>query len=174
MAMHRRSRSPQTQLPKHKGDHRDASASTDLLTFRWNSDMVYITPSSDFEELLNTAQQVFPQLLSIPRERIAFSVNTRIGADQRAVRISPKAWSRLLGSLARFEIVDVHVLPFAPRGSKSDTDVCSLRGGDVDVPPQYEADSKSTSSQFLSVPSNSPQLSRRSSSALGWFGEKLR
>ena len=46
MAMHRRSRSPQTKLPKHNGD---ASAPTDLLTFRWNGDMVYITPSSDFE-----------------------------------------------------------------------------------------------------------------------------
>ena len=126
------------------------------------------------QELLTTAQQVFQDLLSVPRDRIAFSVNTRIGADQRAVRISPKAWSRLLGSLARFEIVDVHVLPFAPRGSKSDTDVYSIRGGDVDVPPQYDAGSKPPSSQYLSVPTSSPQLTRRSSSALGWFGEKLR
>jgi len=135
--------------------------------------MVYITPSGDFEELLNTAQQVFPPLLDVSRDRIAFSINTRFGADQRPVRISAKAWSRLLGSLARFEIVDVHILPFAPRAAKSETDVYSSSRGD-DVPPQYEADSKGPSSHYLSVPTNSPQFSRRSSSALGWLGEKLR
>jgi len=134
--------------------------------------MVYITPSSDFEELLTTAQQVFLPLMDVPRDRIAFSVNTRVGSEQRAVRISAKAWSRLVGSLARFEIVDVHLLPFAPRAAKSDTDVYSIRSMD-DVPPQYEHDSKSSSSNFLSVP-NAPQLSRRRSSATGWFGDKLR
>jgi len=118
--------------------------------------MVYVTPGHNFEEAVKNAQAVFPKLADVARERIAFSVNVRVGGELRSVRIAPMAWSRVLSSLATYEIIDLSVLPYASssRAAKSDTEVhtptsptrdngqslfvqgASSRYGD-DAPPMY-------------------------------------
>jgi len=85
---------------------------------------------------MDYAQSVFPQLAQLPRERIAFTVNVRVGGTPRSVRVAPMAWSRVVGSLATYEIVDLCILPQAipniSRAAKSDTDVRSTFTSGVD------------------------------------------
>ncbi|EJD08553.1 uncharacterized protein FOMMEDRAFT_151421 [Fomitiporia mediterranea MF3/22] len=86
----------------------------ELITYRLDQEMVYVQPANDFEEALNYAQSVFPQLFAVPRSRIAFAVNVRVNGILRPVRIAPMAWPRVRRSLATYEIIDISILPPAP------------------------------------------------------------
>ncbi|EJD04530.1 uncharacterized protein FOMMEDRAFT_34406, partial [Fomitiporia mediterranea MF3/22] len=83
----------------------------EILTYRFDSEMVYVAPTRDFEEALNYAQSAFPRLPNVPRSRIALSVNVRVNGILQSVRIAPMAWPRVIRSLATYEIVDISVLP---------------------------------------------------------------
>ena len=124
------------------------------------------------------------------RDRIAFSVNVRVGHDLRAARIAPMAWTGVVRSLAPFEIIDVSVLPLSAnsRAARSDTDVHTAKLEDgfgdyglgavatQDPPPQYSGgpnydlrETDKSPNYTLRVPTPASPPMKRSSSALGWF-----
>ncbi|EJD08445.1 uncharacterized protein FOMMEDRAFT_16806 [Fomitiporia mediterranea MF3/22] len=125
----------------------------ELVTYRLDQDMVYVQPAHNFEEALNYAQSVFPQLCDVPRSRIAFAVNVRVNGVLRTVRIAPMAWPRVLRSLATYEIIDISILPCASspvaatRFTKSETELAtsvsasssqrSFAVATSDEPPKY-------------------------------------
>ncbi|THH03104.1 hypothetical protein EW145_g6528 [Phellinidium pouzarii] len=186
------SRSPSKQPPSSK-------SSADIVTYRLDNEMVYVQPAPDFEEALNYAMTVFPQLAHVARDRIAFSVNVRVNGTLRTVRIASMAWERVLKSLSTYEIVDISVLPLPTisRAAKSDTDVRTSVTVDElldDAPPTYggpspqgEGSGSYRDSSFLGAdlqqnseksplftltppPPASPVM-KRCTSALGWFGK---
>ncbi|KAI5118966.1 hypothetical protein M0805_009377 [Coniferiporia weirii] len=181
----RRPSNPRARSPARQQPH---SKPAELVTYRLDNEMVYVSPASDFDEALSYAQKVFPQLAGIARERIAFSVNVRVGGALRAVRIAPMAWERVLKSLATYEIVDLSVLPLASssRAAKSDTCVHNVHstpdlyasggGSDPDCPPpMYGAELQlrdSEKSPLFTLSPPTPAIKRCSSALGGWLGLK--
>ncbi|EGO00946.1 hypothetical protein SERLA73DRAFT_167150 [Serpula lacrymans var. lacrymans S7.3] len=85
-------------------------STTDILTYRLNRNMVYVTPPRDMEQALEFARTVFPdELADVDRTRISFSVTVISGGRISAVGISPFAWSAIVPHLIRYEVIDVHV-----------------------------------------------------------------
>jgi len=178
------SKSPSSKIP------------AELVTYRYEGEMVYVNPGSDYDEAITCALENFSSLEAAPRDHIAFFVKVRVGGALRSVRISRNAWSKVLTSLSTYEIIDISVLPRPSlRPAKSDTDVRSpnyedstdekafLRSQMYDAPPVYGDLStmdgssctlegrETKSSAFLQIPTSGPI--KRASSALGWFGKRL-
>jgi len=156
--------------------------------------MVYVTPGDNFEEALEHAQNVFPQLSRVAPERIAFSVNVRVSGELRVVRIAPMAWSRVISTLSTYEIIDLSVLPHSQtsRAARSDSDIqASAAVGDDVPPPSYgggggltiktddddllgaDLREPKTPNSASSLSPTTPSLNRRCASALGWIGKHL-
>jgi len=84
----------------------------DIVTYRLNGKMVYVTPAANYEQALDFAQKVFRnQLGAISRDRISFSVTVMTNGDRRPVRIAEMAWGAVVATLQCYEIIDVHVQP---------------------------------------------------------------
>lgn len=134
------SKQPAQQLQQKK-------VPAELVTYRLDSEMVYVEPAKDIEEAINFAQGVFPQLVGVARSQIAFSVNVRVNGALKTVRIAPMAWSRVLRSLATYEIIDISLLelPLATssRFAKSESELAAsvASAGDDMPPPQYASGS---------------------------------
>ncbi|KAL5514201.1 hypothetical protein ACEPAG_2289 [Sanghuangporus baumii] len=114
----------------------------ELVTYTLNGEMVYVEPARDYEQALDFAQSVFPQLAEISRTRIGFLVNVRVNGALRKVRIAPMAWPRVLQSLATYEIIELFIIP-EWRASHSETELAtSSQNSGVtiateDAPPKY-------------------------------------
>ncbi|KAL5521761.1 hypothetical protein ACEPAF_2509 [Sanghuangporus sanghuang] len=114
----------------------------ELVTYSLNGEMVYVEPARDYEQALDFAQNVFPQLVEISRTRIGFLVNVRVNGALRKVRIAPMAWPRVLQSLATYEIIELSILPEL-RASHSETELAtSSRNSGATIateeaPPKY-------------------------------------
>ncbi|PCH36713.1 hypothetical protein WOLCODRAFT_140559 [Wolfiporia cocos MD-104 SS10] len=132
-----------------------------VITYRYNDKMVYVTPADSYQQAVDFAKQVFPELADVDRHRITFSVSVKPTKDGNHVQIGPMAWQAVAAQLARYEILEVIVNP-----------AVVVEGAD-DGPPQY-ADAvappsveKQEKSQFLSSRSPSPcgeEARKRSSS----------
>ncbi|KAH9977356.1 hypothetical protein BGW80DRAFT_1122640, partial [Lactifluus volemus] len=87
----------------------------DILTYRHGSRMVYVTPAETFEASLDFAQEVFPELRNVDRERISLEVHSpqsvRGQAPRSTVQIGRMAWLPVISTLSRFEVVEVCVAP---------------------------------------------------------------
>jgi hypothetical protein len=84
----------------------------DIVTYRLNGKMVYVTPADNYEQALDFAQKVFRQQLGrIKRDRISFAVTVITNGERRSVRIAEMAWGAVVATLQRYEIIDVHVQP---------------------------------------------------------------
>ncbi|KAI0759969.1 hypothetical protein BD413DRAFT_487045 [Trametes elegans] len=98
---------PRTQTPKKPVVR--PSSPPDILTYRYNGNMVYVTPGATHAEGVKFAQQVFPELAAVEPARIAISVNGLVNGQRQLVRISPMAWPTVVFSRARYEVLDVTV-----------------------------------------------------------------
>ncbi|RPD61723.1 hypothetical protein L227DRAFT_464018, partial [Lentinus tigrinus ALCF2SS1-6] len=83
----------------------------ELLAYRYNGQTVYVVPAETYEQAIDLAQDVFPELVDIARERISICVNGTIGKQAGHIRIAPIAWSVVVLKLSSFEILDVVVQP---------------------------------------------------------------
>jgi hypothetical protein len=97
----------------------------EVVTYRFNGKMVYVTPAKDYEQALDFAQNVFPEeLRHIKRDHISFSVLSVAQRKQQTARIAAMAWTAVVGNLKTYEIIDLHVQP-------------QFYVEDVDAPPAY-------------------------------------
>ncbi|KAL6306862.1 hypothetical protein BKA93DRAFT_712835, partial [Sparassis latifolia] len=83
----------------------------DIITYRLEGKMVYVTPAETYEEGVTFAKAVFEELSGVHPERITFSVSVNMPGGGRTVQISPMAWRAVVSTLAQYEIVDLVVLP---------------------------------------------------------------
>lgn len=96
-------------------------------------------------------QASFDELSSIDADHITICVNAMVGGKRTHIRIGPAAWSKVLPSLARYEVLDIFV-----KNPKIVVD-------SADAPPTYEdAKAKSGTDNFLApsrgpTPQNSPK-----------------
>ncbi|KAI0292558.1 hypothetical protein BC826DRAFT_896352, partial [Russula brevipes] len=85
----------------------------DILTYCYDSRMVYVVPGETYDKAIDIAQESFPELKDFDRERICFEVRVVLSNqhERRTAEIGRTAWSVVVGTLARFEIVEIRIAP---------------------------------------------------------------
>ncbi|KAH7915086.1 hypothetical protein BJ138DRAFT_1142613 [Hygrophoropsis aurantiaca] len=86
----------------------------DVVTYRLNNQMTYVTPAKDYRHALRLAREAFRQeLKGVADRRITFSIHVRTKSDprMRSARINSDAWPKLIPLVARYEIIDIHIQP---------------------------------------------------------------
>lgn len=123
------------QINNHYNAPTSINQPPEVITYRLNGKMVYVTPATNYEvspsqsqihfcqfiltilqQALDFAQNLFPEELStVKRDRISFSV-LRVDISRslnksrhEAARIAPIAWQAVVGGLKTYEIIDIHV-----------------------------------------------------------------
>ncbi|KAI0276271.1 hypothetical protein BGY98DRAFT_901410, partial [Russula aff. rugulosa BPL654] len=81
----------------------------DILTYSYASRMVYVTPGESYDHAVDIAKESFLELKDVERERISLEVHVVLKNQQtrRTAEIGRTAWSVVIASLARFEIVEI-------------------------------------------------------------------
>ncbi|KAI0250712.1 hypothetical protein BJV78DRAFT_1127648 [Lactifluus subvellereus] len=79
----------------------------DILTYCYGSRMVYVTPGDSYEHAIDLAQEAFPGLRNVDRDRICLGV--RHQSQRGTAQIGRTAWPIVLATLTRFELVEVQV-----------------------------------------------------------------
>ncbi|EIN06713.1 hypothetical protein PUNSTDRAFT_145227 [Punctularia strigosozonata HHB-11173 SS5] len=85
------------------------SNTPDILTYRYQEQMVYVKPASQYDQAVADAVMAFPELSGLDRDRISFSLTVFVQNTTKTVTISPNAWPAVIATLSRFEILDVNV-----------------------------------------------------------------
>ncbi|KAI0364138.1 hypothetical protein BV20DRAFT_974785 [Pilatotrama ljubarskyi] len=83
----------------------------EVITYRYSGAMVYVTPSATFQEAVDTACSVFPELKQVDPDRIAISVHGSVNKKRQLIRIGPMAWPSIIASRARYEVLDITLEP---------------------------------------------------------------
>ncbi|RPD53337.1 hypothetical protein L226DRAFT_473347 [Lentinus tigrinus ALCF2SS1-7] len=121
----------------------------DLLTYRYNGHMVYVTPAKSYEQGIEFAQSVFPELASIEPEHISICVNGCVQRQRTLIRIGPMAWASVVPTLARYEVLEVII-------KNPEIVVDSVDPADADGLPNYEDVKEKTGSSDFLAPSRGP------------------
>ncbi|KAF8266546.1 hypothetical protein EI94DRAFT_1732898 [Lactarius quietus] len=105
-----------------------------ILTYLYNSKLVYVTPGETYEQAIDFVQDAFPELREVDRNLIGLEVRVVIKdqAERKTARIGRMAWSVLVASLAQFEIVEIHV-----ESPPVAACACSASKPSVAQPPPY-------------------------------------
>ncbi|RPD76025.1 hypothetical protein L226DRAFT_612278 [Lentinus tigrinus ALCF2SS1-7] len=158
-----------------------AGKGPELLAYRYNGQTVYVVPAETYErsqQAIDLAQDVFPELVDIARERISICVNGTIGKQAGHIRIAPIAWSVVVLKLSSFEILDVVVQPTAPKGTDNVNQTVDAKASPhYDEPPKYE-ERKSSSDAEPHQTEGRPGLRSSASTSLisvwakGIFGKR--
>jgi len=81
-----------------------------ILTYCYNSKLVYVTPGESYEQAIDFAQEAFPELGDVDRSLICFEVHVVLKQGERKVaQIGRMAWSPVVANLAQYEIVEIRV-----------------------------------------------------------------
>jgi len=85
----------------------------DILTYCHGSRMVYVTPGEDYDRAVEIAVESFPELRDVERDRICLEVRVVLSnqAEKKTAEIGRSAWSVVVPTLARFEIIEIRVAP---------------------------------------------------------------
>ncbi|KAI0301570.1 hypothetical protein B0F90DRAFT_1628468 [Multifurca ochricompacta] len=83
----------------------------DILTYCYCSRMVYVTPGESYEQAINFAQEAFPELRNIDRDLICLEIRVVFNnqKERKTAQIGRMAWSAVVATLARYEIVEIRV-----------------------------------------------------------------
>ncbi|EIM85091.1 uncharacterized protein STEHIDRAFT_28260, partial [Stereum hirsutum FP-91666 SS1] len=79
----------------------------DIITYSYNKQMVYVTPGETYDQALDFAQEVYPELRTCPRECIHFKISVSVNGSRQKVRIGSRAWGKVLANLTRYEVVEI-------------------------------------------------------------------
>ncbi|KAI8974018.1 hypothetical protein BD414DRAFT_447787 [Trametes punicea] len=88
-----------------------SSSVPDIITYRYNGELVYVTPAATYEDGVQFARRVFPELASVHPDRVVISVNGIVNKERQLIRIGPMAWKTVMSSRARYEVLDIIVDP---------------------------------------------------------------
>ncbi|KAN0088520.1 hypothetical protein V8E55_005577 [Tylopilus felleus] len=95
-------------LARTKPRPSEAAGTTDIVTYRYNDELVYVPLARDYNQALSYARDAFRELNSLPDVSLSLSVTSSAHA-QKSVGISAAAWPILITYLTRYQIIDVHV-----------------------------------------------------------------
>ncbi|KAN0131903.1 hypothetical protein V8E53_010183 [Lactarius tabidus] len=147
-----------------------------ILTYCYNSKLVYVTPGETYEQAIDFVQEAFPELKDVDRSLISLEVRVVLNsqAERKTARIGRMAWSPVVATLAQYEIVEVHV-------ESPPAATCSTSKPSVVQPPPYASeagwftDMKGTPTSEVSSDSSPSHQSHPCSfttRVVGLFGQK--
>ncbi|KAH9177814.1 hypothetical protein EDB89DRAFT_1844516 [Lactarius sanguifluus] len=93
-----------------------------ILTYSYNSKLVYVTPGESYEQAIDFVLESFPELRDVDRSLICLEVRVVLNsqAERKTARIGRMAWSPVVATLAQYEIVEIQVAcPPSPASSAS-------------------------------------------------------
>ncbi|KII95751.1 hypothetical protein PLICRDRAFT_34694 [Plicaturopsis crispa FD-325 SS-3] len=127
-------RDKQRSAPSH--------ARADIVTYRFNDELVYVTPARDYNDAIEFARKVFPAgLRGVPRDRIALTVNVTMKGVNQPVRISQMAWPSVAERLLRYEVINIAI-------TEPDVQLPDIIVEDTDAdPPEYRPSLQSVDSK---------------------------
>jgi len=139
----------------------------DILTYSYASRMVYVTPGETYDHAIDIAKESFLELEDIERERISLEVHVVVKNQQarRTAEIGRTAWSVVIASLARFEIVEIRVAPMPPN-RKAAVALSSSPASSIGPPP-YASENGSSwySDSGSNLSPHGPQITSSQSSS---------
>ena len=115
---------------------------------------------SHIQEAIDIAQESFPELREVDRDRIGLEVRVVLSNQQerKKAEISRSAWSAVVTTLARFEIVEIRVgLPSNSAAASSSSTTSAVE------PPPYASGTgwpSDVKGSQIPIVSNSPPISR--------------
>ncbi|KAF9228367.1 PIN domain-like protein [Gyrodon lividus] len=150
---------------------RHLSAHVDIVTYRFNGEMMYVPVAQDYPEALAHVRAAFPQLKKLKDSSITLSLNVITGDHRQSVGITAAAWPKMISHLSRYEVIDIHTIPSIP-------DITITTPDESEAAPPYrglddtmcdeKASSRPTYSRSQSrPPSPAPRLSPM------WLFQKL-
>ncbi|KAH9016267.1 hypothetical protein EDB85DRAFT_2278794 [Lactarius pseudohatsudake] len=82
-----------------------------VLTYSYNSKLVYVSPGESYEQAIEFAQEAFPELRDVDRSLIYLEIRVILKnqAERPTARIHQTAWSPVVTTLSQYEIVEIHV-----------------------------------------------------------------
>ncbi|KAF8260487.1 hypothetical protein EI94DRAFT_1748242 [Lactarius quietus] len=82
-----------------------------VLTYCYNSKLVYVTPGESYEQAIDFVQEAFPELGDVDRSLIYFEVYVVLikQGERKVAQIGRMAWSPVVAILAQYEIVEIRV-----------------------------------------------------------------
>jgi len=106
----------------------------DILTYSHDSRMVYVTPGETYDRAIEIAVESFPELKDVDRDQICLEVRVVLSNqhERRTAEIGRSAWSVVVNTLARFEIVEIRVAPPPKSATPS--------SGSIVEPPPYASE----------------------------------
>jgi len=147
-----------------------------ILTYCYNSKLVYVTPGETYEQAIDFVQEAFPELRDIDRSLICLGVRVALNSqtERKTAQIGRMAWSPVVATLAQYEIVEIHV-------ESPPVAACSASKPSVAQPPPYAseagwfADMKGAPTSevsFDSSPSQQPHPCSFTTRVVGLFGQR--
>jgi len=127
--------------------------------------MVYVVPGKDYDAAIDIAQESFPELRDVERDRIRLEVRVVISNqhERKTAEIGRSAWSVVVKTLARFEIVEIRLAP----SSKAIEAASSSSTSAAVEPPPYPSDAgwqSDMKASQMTMFQDSPRIPRPSSS----------
>ncbi|TFY65427.1 hypothetical protein EVG20_g5593 [Dentipellis fragilis] len=111
----------------------ETSIKPTVLTYCYHKQMVYVQAAETFEQAVDFALDVFPDLKSVDRSAITLEIRVLVGKTKQSVRVGANAWSTLLIKLTEYEVMDIRVaLPdmppsyYAPEAHPSHLEPCGV------------------------------------------------
>ncbi|KAH9053066.1 hypothetical protein EDB87DRAFT_1569822 [Lactarius vividus] len=82
-----------------------------VLTYSYNSKLVYVSPGESYDQAIEFAQGAFPELRDVDRSLIYLEIRVILKnqAERPTARIHQTAWSPVVATLSQYEIVEIHV-----------------------------------------------------------------
>lgn len=111
---------------------------------------------SHVQEAIDIAVESFTELKDVERDQIRLEVRVVLNnqPERRTAEIGRSAWSIVVSTLARFEIVEIRVAP------PKDTGASSSSKSAVVEPPPYPSDASWQPDVHMTLVQNSPRIPR--------------
>ncbi|KAF8141270.1 hypothetical protein EV363DRAFT_1443253 [Boletus edulis] len=155
--------------------HSSGTNLTDILTYRYDRQLVYVPVAPSYNEALSHARDAFPQLKDLHDASLSLSLLAPTsGHAPNCIGISAPAWPKLVAHMSRYQIVDVHPIPDITI-TYADAEDAHAHAIDSDPAPPYQRsddhdveDEKAACGARPRSPSTSTLHRKRS-----WFFQRL-
>ncbi|KAH0829198.1 hypothetical protein J3R83DRAFT_2747 [Lanmaoa asiatica] len=119
---------------------------TDIVTYRYNGELVYVPVAPNYIQALSHAREAFPPLKKLRDASLSLSL-TAPGHSQKFVGISASAWPKLIAHMSRYQIIDVQATQAHERDDAVSIPSITITYADADdvertepVPPYCRSD----------------------------------
>ncbi|KIJ15476.1 hypothetical protein PAXINDRAFT_114601 [Paxillus involutus ATCC 200175] len=139
---------------QHKPSPRHGVVQPDIVTYRYEGNMMYVPVAQNYPQALAFAREAFPSLKRLQDSAITLSLNVINGSHRQSVGITAAAWPKIILHLSRYEVVDIHTAVVIPSITVTGASECEA------APPYREPDNHTYDEKASSHPTYRDSRSR--------------